>query len=855
MKGANRFVPEMAGVSDRTSAEVRASIKSAISAWCLRQPDAPAVMSSLRAPVCYRELGREIDAFGQTLRSCGLGSEARIGIALPSGPDCILALVGTVCNAVAVPLNPQTPAGDLERGWSRLGLDAVICLNDNDTAVRTVAYRHGTPILEARARTEQFLSGPTTRHRRGRGAEPGPDSIAFILQTSGTTGEPKLIPFLHRNMLAAAERMQSWFGLGTDDRCLSVAAPYYSHGLKVTVLTPLLTGGSIAVPARADRFDAPEWFSELQPTWYSASPAMHRMILDGLRASPRAASHRLRFVLSGGAPLPEQLRVDLNRTLGVPVLDHYGCSEAAQISTNLSNAMRPGTCGRPWPGAVRIVRADGSEASVGERGQILLGGPTLAPGYLSAGPADQQAFVSGWLHTGDLGSIDADGYLVLHGRASDMINRGGEKFSPYEVEAALLRHPDVAEAAVFAVPHPRLGEEVMAMAVARPGVMVVPQNLRRFLLSEIAAFKIPRRIEIVASIPKTASGKTSRTNLAAAYGARATRKDSETSESALLAIWRKLLGDDSVGPDDDFFLAGGDSLLAVAALVEIEQTLGRKVPDSLLFESGSVRGVLAALDRIGSGVADEFVRVGSDGRRPLFFFHGHNEGNLPYFLLRLSRLLGPEHPLVGIPPHGLRGESVPPSIEAMAADRALRITTEQPDGPYLIGGFCNGAMVAYETAWRLQNEGRQVDLLILVDSPSVGFSPAARALLGCLRRLAGTDVPVWRWLTRLEKSTSLSNEERLSWVTHGLARLWTAKGNEVASSEAARLFRRAEAMARYRPKPLQVRAVYYAGDYAGNGWGRLLRGLEIVPIPGGHYGALVEQVGLLATDLQKRLAI
>ena len=854
MDAANRMTSTEVAVSKGVSAELQTDLKSVIQVWCSRQPDAPALISSRRAPLNYRDLGRGIAAFGLALRSAGIGPQSRVGVALPSGPECILALVGTVCSAIAVPLNPQTPAGELERNWNALGLDAVVCLADHDTAVRIVAGRHGTPVLESPPGAGQLLPAPTSL-RAGNGAEPGPDSIAFILQTSGTTGEPKVIPFLHRNMLAAAGRLQSWFGLGPDDRCLSIAAPHYSHGLKVTVLTPLLTGGSIAVPARADRFDPAEWFGALQPTWYSASPAIHRMVLDGLRTSRRPVNHRLRFVLSGGAPLPEELRVELARALDVPVLDHYGCSEAAQIAANLPGALRPGTCGRPWPGAVRIVRPDGSEADAGERGQILLGGATLSPGYLSAGSADRRAFAHGWLHTGDLGSIDADGFLVLHGRASEMINRGGEKFSPYEVESALLRHPDIAEAAVFAVPHPRLGEEVMAMAVARPGANVAPQELRHFLHGEIAEFKIPRRIEMVASVPKNASGKVSRRNLGAAFARSAAKSASKESEAALLAIWRNLLENDAIGPDDDFFLAGGDSLLAAAALVEIERALGREVPASLLFESASVRGLLAALDRVGNDVPDHLVRIGNgDGRPPLFFFHGHYEGNVPYFLVRLSRLLGPECPLVGIPPHGVRGQHVPSSIEAMAADRARMIIEEQPEGPYRIGGFCNGAMVAYETARRLQDAGRKVDLLILVDSPSVSFHPGVRALLEFLRPLAGADAPVWRWLARMEKCASVPKGEKLHWAAHGLARLWAEKVGVAASSEVVPLSRRAEVMARYRPQPMQVRAVYYAGDYLGSGWGRLLPELKTVAIPGGHYGGLVEHIGVLATDLRTRLA-
>jgi thioesterase domain-containing protein len=161
-------------------------------------------------------------------------------------------------------------------------------------------------------------------------------------------------------------------------------------------------------------------------------------------------------------------------------------------------------------------------------------------------------------------------------------------------------------------------------------------------------------------------------------------------------------------------------------------------------------------------------------------------------------------------------------------------------------------MVAYETARLLQAQGRQVDLLILVDAPSVSFRPGVRVLLDGLRPLAGIDVPIWHWLARLEKAVTVPKAEKLPWAARGLVQLWT--GDETASSEAVPQSRRAEAMARYRPKPMPVRAVYYSGDYAGRGWGLLLPDLHVVEVPGGHYGGLVEHIGLLATDLRTRLA-
>jgi acyl-CoA synthetase (AMP-forming)/AMP-acid ligase II len=209
------------------------------------------------------------------------------------------------------------------------------------------------------------------------------------------------------------------------------------------------------------------------------------------------------------------VREGLSAALGVPVLEHYGSSEAAQISANLPppGPFKPGTCGIPPTDTVKIVAESGREVSAGEHGEILLGGPTVTSGYLEAPDLNRDSFVDGWFRTGDIGSLDAEGFLTIHGRKTEMINRGGEKISPAEIDDGLQRHPAVAEAAAFAVPHPRLGEDVAAAVVLKEGATVTPLELREFLLPTLAQFKIPRRIVFVDRLPKGATGKVQRQRL------------------------------------------------------------------------------------------------------------------------------------------------------------------------------------------------------------------------------------------------------------------------------------------------------------------------------------------------------
>jgi acyl-CoA synthetase (AMP-forming)/AMP-acid ligase II len=483
------------------------------------RPGSSAIVATGSEPLSYGNLRDYVASTTARLRESGLDRTSRIAVALPSGANAALVIVAIACTAVAVPIDTQLTASEIEGRLALLRPRAVIVPGDSHSATREVALSRGLAVIEALREGSGKLGIHLSATKVGPAApaeQPDAAAIAFILQTSGTTASPKLIPFSHGNMLAAAARVQSWFGLTPGDRCLSVSPICYSHGLKVTVFTPLITGGSAAFPLNPSSLDVDEWLVDLSPTWYSAGPTLHRFMLDKtkLRSNERSV-HALRFVVSGGAPLTQDVREALSNTLGVPVLEHYGSSEAAQISANLLSpgAAKPGTCGIPPKGVVKIVAENGQELPAGEHGEILLGGPTVISGYLDAPELNRAAFVDGWFRTGDIGSLDADGFLTLHGRKTELINRGGEKISPVEIDDVLQRHPQVAEAAAFAIPHPSLGEDVAAAVVLKEGATVTPLNLRKYLLPSLALFKIPRRIVFVDRLPKGATGKVQRQRL------------------------------------------------------------------------------------------------------------------------------------------------------------------------------------------------------------------------------------------------------------------------------------------------------------------------------------------------------
>jgi len=486
-------------------------------------PEAVVIVSSVYEAFSYGQLAAQLDHFAAALRSAGFGRESHVAIALKNAPQAALAIVSVSCSAVAVPLDPNLTAVEIEARLKLLDVDAVIVLAGDDSPARDAAERHGIAVIEAAPAAERGLGLSLVVPGEGPPAppnDPEPEAPAFILQTSGTTAEPNLIPYSHRNMLATSARVKRWFNLDDDDRCLSVSPVYYCHGLTLTVFAPLLSGGSVAFPESPSRLDLSEWFVSLQPSWLSAGPTTHRAILEKAQLDEdKGIRHNLRFAVSGGAPLPLEIQVGLQSALGVPVLEHYGATEAGQISTNLPppGPAKVGACGMPDPDTIMIVGEDGARTPPDDWGEILVGGPTVMAGYLNAPELNKIAFVDGWYRTGDIGSIDEEGFLTLHGRLKEVINRGGEKISPMEIDVALLRHPDVAEAVAFAVPHPRLGEDVAAAVVLRRGAAATPDELRHFLGTQLAWFKVPRRITIMQDLPRGSTGKVQRRRLSESY--------------------------------------------------------------------------------------------------------------------------------------------------------------------------------------------------------------------------------------------------------------------------------------------------------------------------------------------------
>ncbi len=339
--------------------------------------------------------------------------------------------------------------------------------------------------------------------------------------TSATTGTPKLVPHTWANLRAMATREIDALQLSATDRLLSLMPLFHMHGL-AAVLAQLFCGGAIISTPGFNPATFLDWLDRFQPTWFTSNPPLNRAILALAHRHPevfRRAS--LRFIrTTGAAPQPEVIK-SLEESVGVPVLTGYGLTEAGGVTRDAANARKPGSVGRSSGLDVAIMDPFGNLIGDGRAGEIVVRGASVTSGYVDDPEANQSAFRDGWFHTGDVGSLDSEKFLFITGRLKEMIDRGGEKIIPQGVEDVLAAHPAVAEAAVFAVAHPTLGEDVVAAVVLHDGAALTALELRRFAATRLAPFKVPRRIEFLDRIPRTSTGKPQRSLLAEQFRNRA----------------------------------------------------------------------------------------------------------------------------------------------------------------------------------------------------------------------------------------------------------------------------------------------------------------------------------------------
>lgn len=474
-----------------------------------QDPDSPAIESPEHEPLSYRRLRQQILRVVMDLNGRGFHRNDRIAIISPAGPDTAVLTVSIMAGFTCVMMNPESTAQEYHRYFSFLKIKAIILRKCCETAATAVAGELDIPVIELEPLpgvAGLFELLPRTS-RKVRHAELAvPSDTAILLLTSGTTGIEKIVPLTQQQFLLTQKRLATASGISRMDRCLHILPYYHGMGLSLPLLGTLIVGGTVICSENFIPADFLPLLKACRPTFYSAGPAVHQGILRELRKVPpkELEDNSLRMIRSASAPMSASIHEGLRELLGVPVIESYGMSEAGTIAVNFPP--RPGSVGIPVIEQLRIIDETGTTLTLGETGEIVVRGGTVFDGYEDAPEETGAAFIDGWFRTGDMGYLDDDGYLFLTGRKKEIINKGGRKIAPAEIDAALMSHSGVLEAMTFAVRDPVLGEDIAAMVV-REHKTLSEDDLRRYLLDRLLPAKVPKRIFFVDSIPKNPAGK------------------------------------------------------------------------------------------------------------------------------------------------------------------------------------------------------------------------------------------------------------------------------------------------------------------------------------------------------------
>ncbi len=836
-----------------------------------------ALLASGREPLTYGGLLHQIETTVEALNAAGVGRGDKVAIVLPNGPAAAACCLSVASGAVAAPLNPGSAPAEFAAYLSDLKPEALIVEDGSRSTCVPAARALGIPVLrlvsDPREPAGIFRLEGGSRNPAARPGFAEPDDVALMVCTSGSTARPKMAPLTHRNVCSGAANNVLQLGLTAQDRCLCITAMFYTQGILVSVFSSLMAGGSAVCTSGYDPARFFEWLDEFSPTWYSAPTAMQRSILEhSARHADAVSRARIRVIRCTSSPaVPDFIR-RMEELFRAPMLNTYGLTETGSTiaGERLPPVVRkPGSVGVAVGSEIAILDELGRKLPPGQVGEVVARGPSIIAAYAADAAVNRQSFIDGWLRTGDLGTLDQDGYLFLTGRIKEIINRGGEKISPAEIDAVLNAHPAVVEATAFAIPEKRLDEEVAAAVVLHEGVQgsgELERELREFCAARLAPSKVPRRIVFVAEMPKTPTGKIVRIGMAERLGLgrseakeilpAAADRDAPVNangprsvvEMVLLHIWEEELGHRPIGIQDNFFDLGGDSLVGARLLTQVESIFGKKLGLASLLEAFTVErmaGLVSESHENGDAFgASKIIPIRSSGSLPPLIILGPN----PMFRPLIVSL--PENlPVFGLSFPQADALPVPYRIEDIAARQVEALRRFRPEGPYRLMGWCAEGVLAFEMAQQLRAQGQEVSQLLMIDS----FNPARR------RHENG-------WASRrdqlrfhLANLGNLTGEARVKYSRERVRTL-ARKIEQILWRAMYRLHLKAErrvgpterldgqiltlSLTKYIPKRYDGRVMVVRpqtrpdGTHsdAAFGWGDLVRHLTVVDVPGNHRG-------------------
>jgi acyl-CoA synthetase (AMP-forming)/AMP-acid ligase II/thioesterase domain-containing protein/acyl carrier protein len=833
------------------------TLEQMVAAQANRLGDHAAILASGRDPLSFARLQEQIQAIRSRLWELGVGRGDIVASVLPSGPDAATACLCVSCCATVAPLNPDMRQSEYETLFGELAPKIVLTHPGQSLLAREAARATKVAVVDVVAEAEAgafALRGAVPNRKAGTCQPALSEDVAYIITTSGTTARPKLAPLSHRALCSTISSVVEALALTPADRCLNFSPLFHLLGFTSGLLIPIGAGGSTVCTPGFHPDDFFRWLDEFQPTWFSCVPAILQEILEhSRRHAPIIDRAPIRFLRTGGSPLPSSEVGEIEALFGAPLLQVYALSEAPTITMDrLFAERRRGSCGCPSCNEVAIVDGGGRPVPPGQTGEVVVRGPAVISGYFRNPELTRVVLRDGWLHTGDIGHFDADNYLFLTGRASEFINRGGEKISPVEVDQVLLAHPGVAEAVAFSVPHTKLGEDVAAAVVRREGASVTEAELQQFAARRLAVHKLPRRILFLDKLPLGPTGKVQRSKMREYLTSPGANVDTAAShyvdprderEQRIAELLAQVLRRERVGIHDSFFNLGGDSLAATRCALLLQQEFGCSTLSPAVFlwapTVAHLAEIMADPARLDQESAVIPIQPQGEGL-PLFLIHPGFEA------ARLARHLGPDRPLFGVPVPASADLAAVRSIDEMAAECTRALRRFRPKGPYALAGWCAGGVIALEVARQLEQEGGEIAFVAMLDVRNL-FPPPMNAL-----HLAW--VHLWR------------RARRLTYVARRWpSGLWNRVRGWFASAGPLLLPETTQALLRHRPLPWSGRLVHiWASDWphgryfdSGFAWSHLApAGCVFHEVPGDHLTMLqepsvAEVASLLAGELDR----
>ncbi|MCC6367080.1 MAG: AMP-binding protein [Bryobacterales bacterium] len=838
-------------------------------------PGAPCIVCPDREPLSYASLSTHAQTVERFLREAGLDRSSRIAAAMPDGPEASVAFLSFSAACAYAPLNPAEQQPFFEAAFHRLEPSAVLVSTESPSQARAAAQSLRIPLIEIHpipsvpaGLFEMRISG---RSAPSDAAAPSPADLALLLPTSGSTGQPKFVMHSHRSILNAARTLARSFRLNSTDLCLNISPLFHSLGLTGGLLMSAVSGGAVIAAPRFHPDLFYEWMDFFEPTWFSAVPS----VLESLLAASGRYQHvldrsRIRFLRTAAAPMNPSAAAELESCFRAPLIHVYGMSEAPPISIQPFECRKRGSVGVAAGLEMVIRNHDGTPVPPGVTGEITVRGAHVAAGYYRDEDATRRAFRDGWFHTGDRGYQDSEGHLFVTGRLHDLINRGGEKVSPQEVESVFQSHCAVLDAIAFPAPHPGLGEEVALAVVPAPNCSVSPVQLQRYATARLAFHKIPRRFLFLDRIPLLPTGKPDRRllprlleHLPAAPPTPFHAPPRTPNERLLADAWVKALGSGNPGIHDSFFDSGGDSLATVTFLAAASEAFHRDtLPLGFLFEAPTIAEMAALLSGDAPFAQPDILPLQPAGSRtPLFLIGAGIE------FRHLINLLGPDQPVFSIRVPESDDLAADFSVERVAARCVQALRSFQPRGPYQLSGWCFSGVLAFEMARQLTRRGEQVSFLGLIDARGI-FPVRATGLRARWIACQENWIKVRYHMRKMRKlhlrdATAYLSARSQTVARRLLRRLSKSPGSSLPA-QLRRDYLTALALDRYQPEPYEGESVHFWAKEAPPSpyrqfpgeWAPYTRGpLTLHEIPGTHITMFQPpHVEALARGFQRHLS-